>query len=88
MVGLDHRPLAGELRRRRGGGVGGLLLVLVHQQADVLLHLAELGEGAIDALEERDDLALDGLALGERLRGVQLGADLLELLSEGVDERF
>ncbi len=64
MVLLDDRTGAGELRRRRGLGAGGTLLVAVHQLADLLLHLGQLGQRHVHTLEVGDDLALDDLPLG------------------------
>ena len=75
VIGMEHRPLAGEFRRRGLLGIGGQLLVAIHELADVVLQLGQLGQRSVDLLEKRDDLALGRFPLGVAGRAVELPGD-------------
>ena len=87
MVGVDRGARAGELGR--GGHVGGgTLLVPLDQAADVLLHLSQVGEGAVHSLEQGDDVALERLPVGGLGGGAEACLDGLELTPEGPQPRL
>ncbi|PYO91178.1 MAG: hypothetical protein DMD66_00510 [Gemmatimonadetes bacterium] len=75
VIGVQHRTLPREFRRRRLLRVGGDLLVAIDELANVVLQLRQLAQHAVDLLEVRDDLALRRFALGIPRRTVQLARD-------------
>ncbi len=88
MVGVDHRPGAGELRRLRRVGRRLELLVAVDQRPDVFLELGQLAERGIDPLEIGDDLPLHCLALGVGAGLVEPERDRLELAPQRGNQRI
>src|SRR5213079_2126653 len=79
VIGVQDRALPRELRRGSSLRIGGELLVAIDQLADVFLQLRQLTELPVDLLEERDDLALGGFALGIAGRAVEQPGDLVVL---------
>src|SRR5437899_2563630 len=82
VIGMHRRPLAGKLRRRRLLRVGGELFVAVHELANLVLQLREIGQHTVDFLEVGDDLPLRGFALGVAGRALELSRDGVVLASQ------
>src|SRR5262245_1923263 len=85
VIGMNHGPLTGELGGRRLLGIGGELLVLVDELADVVLELRQLAEHPVHLLEIRDDLALGGFAFRRARRPLEPARDRVVLLAQRGD---